>query len=197
MSKRIPLVLVLALAAGTAQAQTNPAPAAGKKELAARIVRLQQPAIEGMARAMAEQPAAELMNRAGAALQARVAPERREAVGRELQADVKRYLDEAVPLVQSRAVKLAPQTIGALLEERLSEDELRQVVTVLESPAWGKFQQLGGEMQNALTERLLAETRASIEPRIAVLEQSMSRRLGLGGTGSAKTAPKPARAASQ
>jgi len=188
------LATLVALAGAPAFAQT--ATPAGRAELTARVLKLQQPAIEATARGLAEQPAAELMERAGAALQARVAPERREAVGRDIRADVKKYLDEAVPLVQSRAVALAPAAITPLLDDKFTEDELRQLVAALESPALAKFQKLGGDMQKALAERLVQETRATIDPKIAALEQSLSRRLGLGGGSSPKAAPKPAKPAS-
>ena len=183
------ITLAFLCAALGAQAQSTPA----KADLSARIVKLQQPGIESMARALAEQPAAEMMDRAGAALAARVAPEKREAVGREIQSDVKKYLDEAVPLVRDRAIKLAPSTVGALLEEKFTEDELRQVLAVMESPAWLKFQQLGGDMQKVLQEKLIADTRASVEPKLKTLEQSITKRLGGTEPAAAKPAAKAAK----
>ena len=101
--------VVLLCAAFGAQAQSTPA----KKELTAKIIKLQQPGIESMGRQLAEQPAAAMMERAGQVLQTRVAPDRQEAVAKEIQADVKKYVDEAVPIVRDRAVKLAPSTVGA------------------------------------------------------------------------------------
>ena len=187
---RIKTILLVALlsAAFGAQAQSTPA----KKELAARIVKLQMPGIEGLARSLAEQPAVALLERAGQILPARVPPERQEAVGKEIQADVKRFVDEAVPIVRDRAVKLAPTTIGAVLEEKFTEDELRQVVSVMENPAWIKFQQLGPDMQKPLMEKLITETRPQVEPKIKALEQSIAKRLGIqesAGTGAATPAP--------
>ena len=171
----------------TAQAQTPSSPA--KKELVARILKLQQPGIEGMARNIAEQPAAEMMDRASMALPARVAADKRDAVAREIQADAKKYVDEAVPLVTGRAVKLAPSTIGALLEEKFSEDELKQVVAIIESPAYNKFQQLGGEMQKVLVEKLVVDTRGQIEPKVKALEQSIAKRLGITAPPAGAAAP--------
>lgn len=184
------LTLSLLCVPFAAQAQSSTA----KKELAARVVRLQQPGIEAMARNLAEQPAVEMMERAAQALPSRVAPEKREAVATDIKADVKKYVDEAVPLVRERAIKLAPTTIGAVLEEKLTEDELRQVVTIIESPAYIKFQQLGEEMQRTLVEKLLADTRPTIEPKVQALERSIAARLGLSADAAAKAA-KPAPAA--
>ena len=172
--------LVAAAFAASAQA---PAPAPGtspvtKKELVARILQLQQPGIEGMARGLAEQPAMQLMQQAGQALQ-RMPAERREAVARDIEADLRKYAEEAVPIVTARANKLAPGTIGPLLEERFNEDEMRQVIAMLESPVIRKFQGMAGDMQKALTEKLVGETKADIEPKVRAMQQTVAKRLGL------------------
>ena len=175
MHKKLLITLLLALPVMTVQAQPSPA----KKALVARILKVQQPGIEGMSRSMAERPAISLMDRAGPALTERVPADKRDAVAKEIQADVKKYLDEAVPLVTSRAVKLAPTTVGPFLEEKFTEEELKQVAAFLESPAISKFQQLSGEMQKVLLEKVVADTRSVIEPKVAELEQSVSKRLGV------------------
>ena len=179
MKKRVLLGLLVLLGQfGSVHAQTTPSSPA-KKELIAKVLNLQQPAIENMSRALAEQPAAQMMQQAAVVLQTRIAPEKREAVGKEIQADLKKYADEAVPLVRDRALKLAPSTIGALLEEKFTEDELKQLVAIIESPVNRKFQQLGGDMQKVLVEKLVAETRGLIEPKVKALDQVIAKRLGI------------------
>ena len=178
-------VLAAALALSTgAQAQT-------KKELVAKGLQLQQPGIENMARSLTQQPAAQLMQQAAPALQ-RLPAERREAVARDIEADLRKYVEEAVPIVSERAVKLAPSTIGVLLEERFSEDELKQIIAVLESPVNRKFQGMAADMQRSITEKLVAETRPQIEPKVKAMEQSVARRLGLSAPGSAASGAAPA-----
>lgn len=176
--------VVLAFSVPAALAQN------GKKELVQKIVALQQPAIETMARQMVEMPAAQLLQQAGAALQ-RLPADKREAVGREIQADARRYVDDTLPTVRERAVKLAPLTIGPILEEKMTEDELAQVLKVMEAmeaPVFRKYNALGGDLQRALAERLVAETKGTVEPRMRSLQDSVAKRLGV--------APKPAGAAS-
>ena len=175
MLKKSLITLSFLLAAVAAQAQTSPA----KKDLVARILKLQQPGIEAMARGLVEQPAAELLSNAAGVLPGRVAKDKQEAVAKEIKGDVQKYLDEAVPVVQARAVKLAPTTIGALLEEKLTEDELKQVVSIMESPVYAKYQRMGEDMQKVLIEKLLAETRGTIEPKVRTLEQTVAKRLGV------------------
>ncbi len=81
--------------------------------------------------------------------------------------------------VMDRAVKLAPTTIGSLLEEKFSEAELKQLADFLESPVYNKYQQLGGDMQKVLLEKLLADTKGTVEPKITALDQTVGRRLGV------------------
>ena len=168
-------LLVLGAVAG---AQTTPATTA-KKELVAKVLQLQQPAIEGVARSLAEQPAAILMQRAGSVMQTRIPPDKREPIAKDIQADVKKYGDDVMPMMRERAVKLAPSTIGAMLDERFTEDELKQLIAIIESPVNRKYLQMGGELQKVLSDKLVAETKGSMEPKIKALELSIATRLGL------------------
>ena len=190
MFQKTLLILAIAAACTSVQAQSTPA----KKELVARILKVQQPAIDNMARGLVQEPLAPLMESAEGALQQRVAPEKREAVAKAIQADARKYIDETVPIVRDRAVKLAPTTLGPVLEEKFTEDELKQIATMLESPAFAKFQQLGGDMQKVLAEKVVADTRPQVEPKVRALEDTMAKRLGVPTNGAAAgaSAAKPA-----
>jgi hypothetical protein len=188
------MILSLLVLATGAQAQSTPA----KKELVAKVLLLQQPAIEQAAQSLAERPAAQLMQQAGMALQSQVPADKREAIAKEIQADVKKYADDVVPMVRERAVRLAPSTVGALLEEKFSEDELKQLVAIIESPVNRKFLQLGGEMQKVLLDKLIADTQGAVEPKVKTLEQSIGKRLGMSAPTSAPAqTPAPAAAPSK
>lgn len=182
--------LALLLVTQFAQAQSS---SSAKTELVARILALQQPAIEQTAQALVERPAAMLQQQAGLALQTRVAPEKREAVAKLVQQDLSRYVDEMGPVVRQQAVKLAPSTIGTLLESRFTEDELRQLIAIIESPVNRKYQQMGGELQNALGQALVNQTQATVQPKVKALEQSVSKHLGLSSSPSTKTSEPPAK----
>jgi uncharacterized protein len=185
---------VVGLGAGLAQAQGPASPA--KKELVAKVLSLQQGGVEALARNMTEQPAMQIMQQAGQVLQ-RLPAERREAVARDIEADLRKYVEETTPLVRDKALKLAPSTIGALLEERFTEEELRQVIAMLESPVNRKFQSMTGDMQRAISEKLVAEARPDVDPKVQALQQSVAKRLGMSPTnganpGEGKPAAKPA-----
>ena len=187
----IPATIALAVSASHAQAPlassgqdspvTTPVQGAStpaKKALVARILKVQQPVIEGMSRAMAERPAQAVMEKASIAMASNVPVDKRDAAARDIEGYVKKYLDEAVPLVTARAIRLAPTTVGMLLEDKFSESDLKQLAAFLESPVYNKYQQLSGDMQKVLLEKLLADTRGAIEPKVVLLDQAVGKRLG-------------------
>lgn len=201
-----PLVLASLIAASSlVHAQSTPA----KKELVQRLLAAQQPGLEGLSRGLVEQPAAQMLQAAGQALQAEVPSDKREAVGKSIQADVRKYVDDAVPLVRERAIKLAPSTIGVMMEEKFSEDELKQLLAWFESPVNKKYQQFAPEMQSAFVQKLVAEARPDVDPKLKNLEQQVRRSISsaagpaggasapAGATGPRRAPAAPARGASR
>lgn len=166
---------VLMTAPTLVAAETSPA----KKELIAKVVQLQQGGVEGIARSLVEQPAMALMQQAGQVLQTRIAPEKREEMAKAIQADIRKYVEDTNPLLRDKALKMAPGVMGPLLEEKFTEDELKQLVSWLESPVIRRYQQLTPEIQKGLSEKLVAETRSLVEPKLQALDRSVSGRLGM------------------
>ncbi|HZW73927.1 MAG TPA: hypothetical protein VFF43_10285 [Caldimonas sp.] len=203
-ARTVALVVAAALATAGASAQVAAgaasAPAApsspAKKALVQRILTLQQGEIEALARNVVERPAAQMMQEAGLAIQQQIPPERREATGRAIEAEVKKYVDEAYPPVRDRAVKLAPSTIGAVLEAKMSEDELRTLLAWLDSPTNKKYQQIAVDMRTSFFQKLLADMPALLDPKLQALNGRIRVILGLPAVPSAMPAP-PARPASK
>lgn len=179
MKKLIVTALLGSAVLAHAQTAASAAPSSpAKKELVQKLMVLQQPGIENMARTLVEQPAVAMMQAAGRALQG-VPEDKREATGKAIEADIKKYVDESVPIVRERAIKLAPSTIGVAMEEKFTEDELKQLVAWLESPINKKYAQFGPEIQNSFTQKLVAEARPTIEPKIQALEVKVRSTLGV------------------
>ncbi|HWI82468.1 hypothetical protein [Ramlibacter sp.] len=200
MLKHSILALTLGLAfAAHAQAPAPSSPA--KKDLVARILKQQQPGIESIARSLVEQPALDVLGGAGNVLQARVPKEKQEGLAKEIQADVQKYLESTVPPVQQRAVAIAPASIGAMLEEKFSEDELKQLASIVESPIYRRFQAMGDDMHKVLADKLVADTRSTVEPKVRALEETVAKRLGVTPSTAkppaASGAAKPAKPASK
>ena len=167
--------MMAALLAGAALANAE---AQTKKELVQKLLVLQQPGIEQVARGLVERPAVQMMQEAGLVLQRQIAPDKREAIGKQVEAEVKKYVEEAVPLVRERAIKIAPTTIGPILEEKFNEDELKQLIAWFDNPVNKKYQQLGPEMQNSFVQKLVVDARPVVDPKIQALDGKLRAILG-------------------
>lgn len=170
------LVISALFAAFGVSAQTSPAPlptSPAKKELVKKVLALQQPEIEMLARNLAQEPAARMMQEAGRVLQSQVPEDKREAAVKSLEESAKKYVDEAVPLVRERAIKLAPSTIGTSLEERFTEAELKALIAWLDSATYKKYQQVAPDIQRGFMQKLIADARPAIEPKLKTLEESV------------------------
>jgi hypothetical protein len=185
------LLIAAALAATTlAQAQApapkpTPAPATApaaasspaKKELVAKILQAQRPGFEMTARRVVEQPAIQMLQQAGQVIQQRVPADKREPTFKELQADARKYVEDTYPQVREQTIAISATAIGPLLEQRMTESELRQVLAVYESAAFRKYQGLAGDMDKALMEQLAPQARPVVETNARALQQTMAKRL--------------------
>lgn len=165
----------LALAAATDAGAQN----ATKKELVQRVLLAQQAELENVSRGIVERPAAQMMQEAGLAIQRQVPADKRESTAKAVEAEVRKFVEEAYPLVRERALRLAPSTIGAVLEEKMTEDELKQLVAWLESSANKKFQSLGPDMRNAFVQKVLSDARPVVDPKVVALDARIRVVLGL------------------
>jgi hypothetical protein len=174
---------------------------AAKKALVAKVISLQTPMYEGISREIVMRPALQLGQQAAGVLQ-NVPADKRDAMGKSIDTDIRKYIDESVPLLRERAVKLAPDTLSPILAEKMSEAELKQLADWLASPAAKKYDQIGGELQQALGQKLFAEAGPLLTPKLQTLETKVRSTLGLPPPGAAPAgasgaAPAPAKAASK
>lgn len=168
-------------------------PSSAKKDLAARVVQLQMPGIVSIAQGLVERPAALMLQDASQAMQRRIPVDKRDSASKRVQDSVKKYVAEAGPLVKDHAIKLAPSVLGAELESKFSEEELTKLLAWLESPVSRKFQQTMPQIQDSFVQKLVAESRPMIDPKLQALEQEIRDALGLPAAAAAgKTPPRPA-----
>lgn len=188
-SRKLGLALALALAAGTALAQPSPA----KKALIDKIVALQtQGLADGLASNLIQGPLPQLVTAARQALM-QMPADKREAAGKAVDAEIKKFLDENVGYLKDKAAKAAPSTASALLDERFNEDELKQILTWAESPVSQKFGAANAELQKAVAQKVMTEAAPTLEGRLKTLQTNVGKHLGIQPQAPA-SAPKPAAA---
>ena len=97
--------------------------------------------------------------------------------------------------MRDRAIKLAPSTIGAVLEAKMTEDELKQLIAWLESPTAKKYQQLGADLRNNFSQKLVAEMPAVLDPKLQALDGRIRVILGAAAGPALRRRASPRRAA--
>ncbi|MFY8017019.1 MAG: hypothetical protein ACOVN9_02825, partial [Inhella sp.] len=181
-----PFLLAIVLAASAlapVQAQT-------KKELVAKVVALQVAQAEQLSNALAQQgPLQQMMAQAGQVLRSRVPEDKREATGKAMEEAVRAYLKDVQPALRASLVKNIPALLGQRLESSFNEAELKQIVQTLESPVLKRFNQMGGEMQQALVQKVMSENQALLQDKFKALDTRMAELLGLKAGAAATPAP--------
>lgn len=171
--KKIKLALLTVALAGSTLAMAQ-----DKAALIKQFIDLQKPGIESLARGLVEQSSAPIAQAGSQYLQTQVPADKREAAAKAADAELKKYFDDAYPIVRDKAVQLAPGALTPIMEQNFSEEELRQLLAWINSPLSKKYQEMNPKLQTALTEKLVAETRATIEPKMVALDSSVAKALG-------------------
>lgn len=148
-----------------------------KKDLAGQVIELHKASFENLSRALLQQTIQPITQQINLVMQQRVPPEQREALSRDIQGDMRKFFDESMVILREHAPRASQQSMGTLLEERMSADELKQLIATLKSPAWTKFQSLQGEMLRGFNEKLVADTREQITPKAQAMQQAIGQRL--------------------
>ena len=178
MMTRSIAVAALALASTLCAAQGNSSPA--KKELVQKILQHQKAAFENLGSTIAGQLSNQVMQMTAQAI-ARAPADKREALANDTKAEVKKFYDDASAVMREQATRVAPGFVGAALEEKFTEDELKTLLAWLESPVSRKFQQTAQEVQQVLSQKVVNDTKPAIEPKLKALEQVLSKKLADAG----------------
>jgi len=137
---------------------------ADKKASVQKLLAVQQSSLEQTARGLSEQPARQLVSAAQQVLVQAVPEDQREATAKLVDAEIKKYLDAAAPVVRASANKLNKTVVGPLFEEKFTEAELLELVRMLESPVLQKYQALLPEVSNTLLQKVVEDARPKVDP---------------------------------
>lgn len=173
---------------------------ADKKEQVQKILSLQQAGLDELAKSVAEQPARQMAGGVRQIMAQAVPEDKREATAKQVDAEIKKYIESATPIVRSTAGKLTQSVVAPMLEEKFSEDELKQLVVMLDSPVLKKYQAAMPEFTQTLLEKLMTEARPQVTPKIQQLEANVRKildtatggKLSGGAQAPASAAPAPA-----
>ena len=155
--------LALASLAGTpAMAQT----ANSKSELAARVVALQQgPELDRLVAQLASSSAQQLIAYWGPKLETSVPKARQEKASEELNAELKKYADDTVQLINKQVKKVSADVLVPAYAERFTQEELQQIAAFFDSPVIKKYQAAAPELGNSFVQKLVEVTRPDVVAR--------------------------------
>lgn len=146
---------------------------ADKREQIMRLPIAQKASLEGLASSLTQDPARQLMGQFVQPAIGLVPPEKREATGQQIDAEVQKYLDSATPLVKASAAKVGPAAVASVLEDKFSEEELKQLGTMLDSPVLKKYQGIIPELQKTLFEKVTADAGPQVDPKLQALQANI------------------------
>jgi hypothetical protein len=164
----------------TAAAAAVPAAVAGaippsKQALIDKVLTLWH--MDNVGLSMLQAPVSDAVAQARAVLQGRATDSKRDAAMTDIVNEARKFMEETSPTVRNSAQKLIPAKVAPLLAERFSEDELKQMIAILESPVKQKFEALLPELQKSLGEAVATDSGPVINPKLQDLKQRIGMRL--------------------
>jgi uncharacterized protein len=172
-------------AIGHLYAQTD-----AKRELAVKVANLQKgPEMERMLQQLTRASSEQLV--AAWAPRVQNLPDaKKKSAGDSLNGELKKFEQDALKIFSTRADKLSGETLASSYAEKFSEDELKQLVTMLEAPVFKKYQTVAPELGGAFVQKLIDSARPDLEARAKVFDTAAAKVVGTEGGVAPAPAPK-------
>ncbi len=166
--------LAWAAAVTTTLAATSfSAHADGKRDAIMRLPIAQKATFDGVASGITQAPARQFTAQFVQPALGLVAPEKRDATVQQIDAELQKYQEAATPLVKASANKVGPGAVASVLEDKFTEDELKQLASMLDSPVLKKFQGLMPEVEKNVVDKVTADARAQVDPKLQALQENI------------------------
>ena len=150
-----------------------------KTELAARVVALQQgPELDRLVAQLAGSTAQQLIANWGPKLEANVPKARQEKASEELNTELKKYVDDAVQLINRQVKKVSADVLVPAYAERFTQEELQQIAVFFDSPVIKKYQLASPELGSAFVQKLVEVTRADVVARARQFDDAAQKIVG-------------------
>ena len=175
MKKLITTLAIAGLACSAAvHAQTDP-----KTELAKKVVALQQgPELDRLVGQLAGSTAQDLIVKWGPQLEAKVPKAKQAKASEDLNAELKKYADDAGQLISKQVAKVSAESLVPAYAERFTLEELQQLAAFFESPAVKKYQATAPELGNVFVQKLVEASRTDVVARIKQFDDAAVKIVG-------------------
>ncbi|HET8869899.1 MAG TPA: DUF2059 domain-containing protein [Aquabacterium sp.] len=168
------LAVAAALVSVVTPAQAQPI-SEEKQKLIQKILTLWHP--EDIPVMMVQRRATDAMQQSRIALQGKVTAEKRDATMRDIATDVQKYVDEVTPIAKDSAKRQISPVIVPMLAQNFSEEELKQIIALLESPVKKKFEQFIPQAEKALGTKVAEDTHVTVDAKGQAMAQAVGLKL--------------------
>jgi uncharacterized protein len=175
MKKLITTLAIAGLACTAAvHAQTDP-----KIEAAKKVVALQQgPELDRLVGQLASSTAQELIAKWGPQLEAKVPKAKQAKASEDLNAELKKYADDASQLISKQVAKVSAESLVPAYAERFTLEELQQIAAFFESPVMKKYQAAAPELGNVFVQKLVEASRPDVMARVKQFDEAAVKIVG-------------------
>ena len=163
-----------ALAAGAHAEGMNGVPPA-KQALVQRV--LDKMGLESVGLQMLQAPVADMLRQSRVVVQSRVPADRQEATMKDITAEATKFVEQEAPGLRTSTHAIVQSSVAPLLAQKFSEDELKQLAGILESPVLAKFEGVVPEMKKAVGENVAKANAAQIQPKMTELQNRVGLKL--------------------
>jgi len=167
----------LALAGAVAAQNAAPVPPVPPEKQAAVQRVLAKMALDSVGLQMLQMPVAEMLRQSRTVLQGRAAPDKQEAAMKDISAEANKFIEQETPALRASTRAVVQANVAPLLAQKFSEDELKQLATLLESPVLSKFEALVPELKQTVGENVAKANAATIQPKMTELQNRVGLRL--------------------
>jgi len=182
--------------ASTAAALLWAAPAhADKKDLVQKAINSQQQSFDDLARALSEAPARQMGAFSRQVIMQTVPADKQEATFKQIDAELKKYVEGALPAAKASANKAGKAVLAETLDKQFTETELRELVGILESPVLKKYQGLMPQLTGELEQKIATDARPALTPKVQASEAAIKKILDTASGGKFSEMMKQAKAA--
>jgi hypothetical protein len=133
--------------------------------------------MENVGMGMLQKPVVEALRQAQIVIDNRVPADKQKAAIAGITADASQFLEEEAPMVKASTKNVVDNSVVPLLAQRFTEDELKQLIAILESPVKAKFEAMAPEIEKTLGEGVAKANQAQINPKLTELQNKIGLRL--------------------
>jgi hypothetical protein len=165
-------VMVGLLLAGQAGAADVPAE---KKVFVDRV--LAKMSLDTVGLQMLQAPVADMLRQSRVVVQSRVPADKQDATMQDITTEANQFVAQEAPALRASTQSVVQASVAPLLAQKFSEDELKQLAALLESPVLAKFEALVPELKRTVGENVAKANAGQIQPKMTELQNRVGLRL--------------------